>query len=607
MDDDLAVEQLLKSKMFPEDNPSLDDELEALLRDDKVRESEFDDLESVDFIKDVSVFDPELHGSSDPGAGFEPASPLPGKSLAQRRDVRVLAVIALSVLILVNASAYFLIRRFATAKEDESAAGAIALHPPATPANNSAFIFAASADRTDILGQTLSKFSLGPLSSIIYFSQPLGDRYSLSLESLDGVPIGKDLAVSLPKEMSAFRTRGEYEGFSLNIGDKLSDYEAGMDFSLSGPAYSSMKSLAEPVPFSGSGGVVEVAGADFSNTGSTLCLRIKQAGALEYDISESSYASLHEGAAPIFARSQIGKVPSSNQIAAYPSVYSFPENKTILARVDFEPVKSLEGALTVKLGSLVMSYAPNTAIIASDLFDFANRGSLEKTMGDYTLVFEGMQRQGPYVVMVMHTDSFSGERVETKLDASLLCEGLSGEEVIYDGKCISKKEGADILFEIGSNPPISLDPGTMKVHLKTFTLNLPELTATLDLSQMETSIDPDRAKAEKTLEDSFARRLRYKTGTLGLSDITGFLPDILTQEDLLALYKPLKASSPSNTAQAVVVSPSGGILLCGVNERWQAIVGEKELSATIRHKVKAAKIDGNWVVTKDDVLQIIEP
>ncbi|MDR2752526.1 MAG: hypothetical protein LBC41_17870, partial [Clostridiales bacterium] len=264
MDDEKAVEQLLKSKKLPEDNPNLDDELEALLRDDKVRESQFDDLESLDFIKDVSVFDPELHGSSDPGDEFMPASPR--LNIIKKRDMRVVAVICLSILIAVNAAAYYFIRQYALERE-ALAAIANVLYPPAAPANNSAFIFANTTDRTDPLGEILSKFSLGPLSTVIYLNQPLGDRRTLSLESLDGVPIGKDLAVSLPKEMSAFRTLGEYEGFSLNIGDKLSDNEAGMDFSLSGPAYSSMKSLAEPVPFSGSGGVVEVAGADFSNTG----------------------------------------------------------------------------------------------------------------------------------------------------------------------------------------------------------------------------------------------------------------------------------------------------------------------------------------------------
>ncbi|MDR1641708.1 MAG: hypothetical protein LBT59_18610 [Clostridiales bacterium] len=603
MDDEKAVEQLLKSKKLPEDNPNLDDELEALLRDDKVRESQFDDLESLDFIKDVSVFDPELHGSSDPGDEFMPASPR--LNIIKKRDMRVVAVICLSILIAVNAAAYYFIRQYALERE-ALAAIANVLYPPAAPANNSAFIFANTTDRTDPLGEMLSKFSLGPLSTVIYLNQPLGDRRTLSLESLEGMAVGRDLALSLPKEVLAYRSLGEGDGFRLKLGDKLSDYESSIDFTLFSPAYSSLKSLVKPVPFSGSGGSIEVIGADFSNTGSTLCLQIKQAGALEYDISESSHLSLFEGVSPLFARSQIGKVAATMQIKAYPSLYHFPENRMILARMDFEPLRSLEGTVTARLSSCVLDYSPDTAISAVDLFDFANKGSLEKNMGDYTLVFEGMQRQGPYIVMVMHCDSDTGERVETKLDASLLCLDESGEEVIFDGKCISKKEGADILFEIGSNPSISLDPGTMKVHLKHFSLALPDLSATIDLSQLETEIDPEVAKAKKTLEDSFVRRLRYKTGTLGLSDITGFLPDILTREDLLELYTPLKASSPSNTAQAIVVSTSGGILLCGVNERWQTVVDKRELSATIRHKVKAAKIDNRWVVTEDEILQIIE-
>jgi hypothetical protein len=629
MDDDQALEQLLRSKVVPSEDDDLDAELETLMREDKLRSENFNDMGDIDFIQDVAVFDPLLSASDDqdgePHAESldeeesaslgEVAKKEKGLSLPKlpfpklhfkKPDKLTIIAMALSAMIIATAAVFAILyftlsEKGETAEMEEAPAGAVILEPPLDAVNDSSYIFLGNMDSSGMLGQRLSRFAIGPLSTLAYLSEPLGDRYSLSLRNLDGTPIGRDLTLSLPGNIAAFRPlKANPGGFSLVVEDKLTGETEQMDFSLKRLPYERMRSLESPIPVFDGSNALEIISASFSNTGSTVCMRFNLGNTGDIMIDGSSTVSLLEGASPLFARSPAGKAPVKYSKDCSPLLLDF--NRSILARVDFEPARSLDDVLTMAVKGLYLESSPNLVMETSELFNFAEKGPQSKSIGDYKLVFEGMQKQGKYIVMVLHCETPDGKRTEASLATELHGEDPFGKEIIIAGECISGNQGSDILFDIEKSP-IILNPENLKVKLKSATIKMPEISFHLDLSQMATSLPEDAANAQRALEMSFVGRLRYKSKTLGLSDVSGFAYDVLTDPQLMKLYEPMASDSSEFSAQTAICAITGNTLQGGVNEAWKAISGGRTYEFERHHKIEAIKGDNGWVITSDEVME----
>jgi hypothetical protein len=633
MDDDQTLEQLLKSKVLPSEGDDIDGELEALLREDQQRSNSFKDLENIDFIQDFSVFDPMLKGSEpelDPGFSHADPADLKDESeqdlkppesrlsdmlkarlsaaagsaqaLAKKflgLDKKYWAIIALSAMIALTFTTFLALRAKAlqTPGMAEAPEGSIILAPPSSAVNDSSYIYVSGLDGE--LGQRLSRFAFGPLSSMVYLNGSLEQGRSLSMRSLDGSYVGRDLAVSLPGHMAAFRPLGGgASGFSLEMSDSLDKSVSKLDFALSGPVYGHVRSLVSPLSVYGDS--LDVVTADFSNTASTICLRFTQTSGGALRLGEGFSATLTDGASPLFARSPAWEPPIQYSKNAPPATLSFNEESIVFARFDFEPPRSLDGTLILGLHSLFVSHSPDSVMDTEDLFGFATKGPQTMSLGDHLIVFEGMQRQGRYIVLVLHCETSSGDRVEVQLDSELIGAGPAGDEMIFEGRCLSGPQGADVLYEIGASSPIRLSAEDIKVRLKSFRISVPDLAIPLDLSKMPASVSEERLAAEARLEQSFLMRLRYKSKRLGLSDVAGFTPGALTQESLLPLYEPVGSAS-EYSAQTVVACITGGVLRGGVNEEWRSTGPGKGLELKKRHRIKAVITKEGWIITKDEL------
>jgi hypothetical protein len=392
--------------------------------------------------------------------------------------------------------------------------------------------------------------------------------------------------------------------------------------------------LNRPIPIFFHGALLaRVESGVFSNTGVTLQCRF-QSDAIQWQSGAS--ARLMDGAYPVRARKSraypvnpdaapdgipsgildgadqipLGlpplEVPSGTPMEARPAYLPFENEGAALARLDFEPVRSLRDHFVLILKGFTQTFNLDQTLDTADLFDFAQKGQQVLPLGDASIVLEGMQRQGSYIVLVAHGEDADGGRVEIQIEAELLARDLQNGEVSIAGTCASKKEGADILFYIGAQTGIRLTPDDIQLKIKRISVQNMEAAARIDLAALENTPSANLEQARLALEDAFNRRLAYQSGEITRSEITGFSEEILSDTGLMGSYTPSALPGKARyQSQTGLLSVERDHIQAALLERWEWECDDDPKSAGFfrAHRVRAVRdAAGGWIIQSDEIL-----
>jgi hypothetical protein len=301
------------------------------------------------------------------------------------------------------------------------------------------------------------------------------------------------MTIGQTSEAVIFRPFAEgVTGFTLNIRDTENNQSQTLAFSLKDRKMMPAKYINRPVDISPDGsGSILIESAVFTNTGSSLQIRLSDKSDEGINITPETRISLLDGAYSVLSRSPPDGLYSNisrglDSRDAYPAYTEFQDEGITLARVDFEPVRSLDSNITLSVKGLYRSISPRMTIDSADLFDFARKGVKELPLDDFNLIIEGMQLQGSVIALVMHgEDSETHDRIEVKASIDLHAKDQSGGDLIIKGDCKSGPRGTDILFKVGSNPSLNIDPQLTRIKINSIETVSPDINVVLKLSELD--------------------------------------------------------------------------------------------------------------------------
>ncbi|MDR1539090.1 MAG: hypothetical protein LBU32_14060 [Clostridiales bacterium] len=610
MDDDKSIEQLILSKLVPPDPDRLDEELEKLLKEDKLLDDSFKGLDQLDFINDVSVFDSDVQGDAASSGEKEKHPQKSRVSIVEAlrgfpKSFYIISggLAALIVVVLAFGAIFALIVRGGSDPADGFVSRpeyAAEIEQPQNALNDSSFIFLSELSSFRNMPVQLSKMVIGQLSTIFFLRSPLDrDRYAFSLFDQDNLEIGLDLALAQPDDVLYFSPFGpRTKEFVLKVHDRASGEAESMAFELKNLKFSPARHLKEPIGIAKGALVCE---ASFSNTGSTVSFYFSSGdGAVQ--MGEAATVSLSSGGNYTFGRGQAGSSAKKYRREAQPAIHQFLSEGKSLARTDFEAVSNLDSAIEARVNGLFQAFSPDSALETLDLFNFSEKGPQTLNLGDYSLVLEGMQRQGSVIVLVLHSENNGGKRAETKIEAELEAYDLSGNPLAIPGKCYSGQEGSDVVFEIGEPSIISLSPENIKVKMNKILIKLPEIVVPITAQMLGDEQYEARARAKRQIEESFLTRLRYKSKLSSYDSISGFASELKAREDLAQLYAPEDLSEKASYfAQTSILHLEYRKLYAIVLESWSGASREISRSFSKTHNITAIEEDGRWIIQTDEM------
>lgn len=150
--------------------------------------------------------------------------------------------------------------------------------------------------------------------------------------------------------------------------------------------------------------------------------------------------------------------------------YKLENENYSIARVDFAPVRNIDGNINVKFSDVYRAHRVDLEVPLQNLFRNTVNDQITIPAGSNTLVLERIGRLGDNYVLVLHGLNEEGERIETRLNATLRYENYEGQEVILQGTTRSGARGSDMRFNVNQ-----LGDNTMTGGLSTFVLDIEEV------------------------------------------------------------------------------------------------------------------------------------
>ena len=291
-----------------------------------------------------------------------------------------------------------------------------------------------------------------------------------------------------------------------------------------------------------------------------------------------------------------------------PAEYFFGANNLILGKMFFAPVNNRSGSIGLELANVSYSLQiPDTFIDVRHLFTRGPGSGQTIYVGENKLVLEGMDTQGRFVVLVLHSEDPSGERIQTDIDAVLVINTDDGP-IVLQGDCRSIKEGSDVLFEMSEEiraAVVGVPASQYDLIINSVSYLLPQMTVLLDLEEGRTEADIRVSSVEMAIWEAFMSRLDYKSGIGSIYDISGFSPRILNDRVMMRNYSPRGTSEVPMYAAKVTngLFIDRYVYIAIVEEEW-AVIDEWDnveyYSNT--HRIRAEFGGDGWDIIEDIIL-----
>jgi hypothetical protein len=209
-------------------------------------------------------------------------------------------------------------------------------------------------------------------------------------------------------------------------------------------------------------------------------------------------------------------------------------------------------------------------------------------------------------VLVLHGKNERGQRLETRINASLTVETDDGV-VVLEGISFANSEGSDVLFDIRGNFGrlfgIPLSQYRLTIHSVEY--RIPGFTVPISLMQAVPEQDYFLEMAETFVRSAFMSRLDYKSQRISRNEIYGFSQELLNDRSLMRHYVPVGGESvPMYTAEVVSgVFTEDWLYIAVVEDEWVLGVGEGMTYLRNTHQVTAMRRpDNTWVIIRDEII-----
>lgn len=467
----------------------------------------------------------------------------------------------------------------------------------------------------------LVKILIDPIATLFYFDRPLDFMMSeASLKDKNGKVYNMDIsfaeAANIDETASAIirfePIDNNVNEFTLSISDPYTNNSAEYTIVLdSYPEFIPPKYLSNTIKTEDSNGDMQVTVEEalFSSSGSVIEYSLHWKDDVETiqsgwkDISPSELVSLEE-------RSSI--VSSSKN---YPTMYSFPNDNIILGRMDFNAVKDLNSNVDIIFKNLYKYKAIDKNIDLTGMPYYVEQDK-EKyiNIDNYKIVLERFADFGENCILVYHVEDLlksSGDnRVETRLEGKLVISDGSGLEVILDGKCQAKQEGAQLTFDTKNSQEIinQLKNKQYQLSLKSAGIKFPNQKVSLDLSKLnDTTRQMDKKEVEDFVIEGFEKRLGVKSGEVEVNELNNYFESYILKEDAIVrdYLNPDTLIQPAEYSSQVLTTGKNdnGMYYVVVQDSWKGDGGVKEVHFYRTHKVVVQKTGDKWIITEDNILK----
>jgi len=393
---------------------------------------------------------------------------------------------------------------------------------PTNAINNASFVFFddsdVGAEKSDI---KLKKMVYGQLSSIFYFSRNDDlSNFSFELTDENGKTYFQDMTIQRESNAVAFEPFSQdATAFWLKITDIENNHAEQLLLRIKDDKTMPARYINKAIDISPEGsGVAFIDNAIFANTGSRVQLRFHSTDNKQHIVTEDTSVQMFDGSYNVLPKKPTygSYVDDDEQsISAYPAYAVFQD--IVLARVDFDPVRSLSGNINLSVKGLSRLYPKSVINKCGELFDFRSKGAKTLRYDDFNLVIEGMQHKGDVIALVMHGENtVTGNRSEVRASIGLNAKDFLGNEVVIPGDCLPGPVGTDVLFKVGLTPIIDMDPESMYLNFKNVQFTLDDINVTIKLHELDSEPDREFLAVSSELEGSF--NFPAKTDLLFIDD-----------------------------------------------------------------------------------------
>jgi hypothetical protein len=611
--------------LFEEDDPfadmiNLDDQIDQLLKADS-QASENLDLQMMEgLVQDRSIYDGEL--SMDDEAGDSWAAYGKNKSVKTAElfsvkptglaavpfyQVCILAVFTLvfitGISFLTVSAAQIIIER---REEQAFIAHYTPIVQPVGVANNANFIHINESGQ--IAGQrfTLSKISAGSTGTFVYFEETfdpsdyaivLYDQTNLLLyrshfDMAGEMTEGTVLRFDSVKTTSAF--------LNLLIQDLVTHESIKFFY-----RFEDLPTLVPEIYFLETIEVFKDGGMDFNihsavydNASTSIFYTFNSEGGtgeLRFgDYSDKPFMQVTESIYPLPA------------MTVNPTEARFDGQGLVLGKLTLAPVRNIRSTLEITFNDLFYHYPmDNKEVDMTTLF--TRRPEEQKIrVGGNELILEGMAKQGDYIVLVLHGNDADGQRIETRINATLTVLTDDGLVVLH-GVSRASREGCDLLFDTRPHREslLGIPLSGYRLNIQSTAFRVPRFTVEMDLSNSRGIPDRRIGAAREFVLDAFYARLMYKSYELSRNEINGFDEDVLNDRALMRIYTPVGAAIRPMYAAHIIVDyiTDDNKYIAIVEDEW--IVGEGKDMTYMRHThriVAERVVGGTWVIISDEIM-----
>lgn len=393
---------------------------------------------------------------------------------------------------------------------------------------------------------------------------------------------------------------GNVKEFSMYIFNKEKMQTAVFRFILSNPVtYPSSRFYNDSLILTEeeSGPVLALENASFSSAVSTINYRISWQRESEKLIQQNNKG---DASIELYSGGQRILQADSHTIQSL-----FADEKSILGRFDFGPVKNLDSPLRITFKNLYKIYTLDRNIPAADLFMNEPENEISISLqNDYDLKLERMGWQGSYLVLVFHTEDKNKKRTEVDMDADLLIYTNDGL-LEFKGDCMSGINGSDVLFDTSEYENVAYKASTSNVFLRINSALVKHPNISVPIEPVKKGLSKERNALTSFIKDSFEKRLSYKSGELTQSELTGFSEKIMKRRSLMDFYTPKnEANKTIYAAHIISYSINKDHALAYVQEIWKSVdtkglITEEYIRS---HQVKV-QIDRNeYSIVSDEVM-----
>jgi hypothetical protein len=488
----------------------------------------------------------------------------------------------------------------------------ITVSVPKYKANATNYIFVAEKKRFKDNTLELVKMLIDPVATVFYFDKPMDfTLYEASLKDKNGKNYNMDLSFAQTNNVEGNKLNyARFEPLDKGIKEftlSISDPSTGesVDYRIvlkSSPKVLAAKSIPQPLITKDSNEDMQVVleNAVFSGAGTSI----------EYRLNWKDNAQTLQSGWQNVKPTELVNVKSSgttlSQTRAYPAMYSFTNDNTVLGRIDFDNVKNLNSKVDIVFKNLYRQKTLSEKIdLERTLFNENNYKYIN--LGQYILVIERFGDYGNKCGVVYHVeDATSKTRVEAKLVAELVISDQSGMQVVTKGECTTKKENAELLFDIEKNKDV-LD----KLVNKKYTLNLtnigvkfPDQSLAIDLSKLDDAvIQEDKVNVKQFVMEAFKKRLSVKSGEVDKNELERYFEDYILKEEAIVrdYFQPVTLIEPAEYSSQIITmgKKDDGMYYAVVQDSWKGNEGIKEVHFYRTHKVIVQNTNGEFKITED--------